>query len=302
MAFKDETIHMLDGIHRTARQHRNAVSAPAFDAGTVWLVGAGPGDPDLLTRLAARAIAEADVILYDALVGKAILAEARPDAVVDYAGKRAGGRSCRQADISVRLVDHARAGNRVLRLKGGDPFVFGRGGEEAEALAAAGIPFRIVPGVTAGIGGLAYAGIPVTHRAHGSAVTFVTGQGTGGGLPDRLDWHGLARGAPTLVFYMGLRTLAEIADRLTAVGRDPATPVAIVSNASLPHQTVVVSTLRKCADEAMRLNVKAPAIIAIGEIVRLRQALATYQQIDPGSLAAMSVPGTSPPQVGLAST
>ena len=279
MVFKDETIHMLDGIHRTAGQHRIAASAPAFDAGTVWLVGAGPGDPDLLTRLAARAIAEADVILYDALVGEAILAEARADAVVDYAGKRAGGRSCRQADISVRLVDHARAGNRVLRLKGGDPFVFGRGGEEAEALAAAGIPFRIVPGVTAGIGGLAYAGIPVTHRAYGSAVTFVTGQGTGGGLPDTLDWHGLACGTPTLVFYMGLRTLAEIAERLTAAGRDPATPVAIVSNASLPHQTVVVSTLQQCAEDAIRLDAKAPAIIAIGDIVRLREALSGWQLV-----------------------
>jgi uroporphyrin-III C-methyltransferase len=166
---------MFDGLQRPRRGALRP--QPVFAPGTVWLAGAGPGDPELLTRLAARAIAEADVILHDALVGDGLLAEARADALVEYAGKRAGGRSCHQQDICARMVAHARAGNRVLRLKGGDPFVFGRGGEEAEALAAAGVPFRIVPGVTAGIGGLAYAGIPVTHRACGSAVAFVTGCG-----------------------------------------------------------------------------------------------------------------------------
>ena len=291
---------MFDGRHGRARLGRATTPGPHFDPGTVWLVGAGPGDPNLLTRLAARAIAEADVILYDALVGDDLLAEARCDALVEYAGKRAGGRSCRQRDISGRLVAHAQAGNRVLRLKGGDPFVFGRGGEEAEALAAAGVPFRIVPGVTAGIGGLAYAGIPVTHRSYGSAVAFVTGQGSNGGLPDNLDWEALAKGAPTLVFYMGLRTLAAIAERLTAAGRDPATPVAIVSNASLPHQSVIVSKLAQCAEDARRLDAKAPAVIAIGEIVRLHEALAEWQEAGAPALPQAPKTAASPLHVALA--
>jgi uroporphyrin-III C-methyltransferase len=177
------------------------------------------------------------------------------------------------------MIAHARAGNRVLRLKGGDPFVFGRGGEEAEALAAAGIPFRIVPGVTAGIGGLAQAGIPVTHRACGSAVAFVTGHGSNGTLPETVDWDALARGAPSIVFYMGLRTLGAIAARLMEAGREPATPVAVVSNATLPQQTTIVSTLERAAEDARRLDAKAPAIVAVGEVVRLRDALAGWQQI-----------------------
>ena len=215
---------------------------PAFEPGTVWLVGAGPGDPGLLTLLAARALAQADVILHDALVGDAVLALARPGAVVEDAGKRARLPSCRQTDICDRLVAAARGGHRVLRLKGGDPYVFGRGGEEAAALADAGVPFRVVPGVTAGIGGLACAGIPATHRAAGSAVAFVTGHGRNGDLPDNVDWEALARGAPVLVVYMGLRTLGRIADRLMAAGR-------------------------------------APAIVAIGEVVRLHDRVAAWQQI-----------------------
>jgi uroporphyrin-III C-methyltransferase len=274
---------------------------PVFAPGTVWLAGAGPGDPELLTRLAARAIAEADVILHDALVGDGLLAEARADALVEYAGKRAGGRSCHQQDICARMVAHARAGNRVLRLKGGDPFVFGRGGEEAEALAAAGVPFRIVPGVTAGIGGLAYAGIPVTHRACGSAVAFVTGHGSNGTLPDNLDWDALARGVPSIVFYMGLRTLGAIAARLMAAGRAPETPVAVVSNASLPEQTVIVSTLADCAEEAKRLDAKAPAVIAVGEVVRLRDALADWQEIGTTAGSPAKIDASLPqPALGLA--
>ena len=291
---------MFDGHHGRTRLGKVADPGPRFDPGTVWLVGAGPGDPNLLTRLAARAIAEADVILHDALVGDDLLAEAQCDALVEYAGKRAGGASSRQRDISDRLVTHARAGNRVLRLKGGDPFVFGRGGEEAEALASAGVPFRIVPGVTAGIGGLAYAGIPVTHRSYGSAVAFVTGHGSNGGLPENLDWGTLAKGIPTLVFYMGLRTLAAIAERLTAAGRDPATPVAIVCNASLPHQSVIVSTLAQSAEDARRLDARAPAVIAIGEIVRLREALAGWQEVGTMALAPADRTATSRPEAVLA--
>src|SRR5438309_6376948 len=194
---------------------------PDFAPGSVWLVGAGPGDPGLLSALALHALDHADIVVYDALVDPRILALARPGAALDYAGKRGGRPSPSQPDISARLIQLARAGNRVLRLKGGDPCVFGRGGEEALALADAGIPFRIVPGITAGIGGPAYAGIPVTHRDTNSAVTFLTGHDSDGGVPGGLDWDAIARGAPVIVIYMGLRHLDAIAARLIAAGRAP---------------------------------------------------------------------------------
>src|SRR5215213_9952022 len=190
--------------------HRR-LNLPEFLPGTVWLVGAGPGDPGLLTALALHALDRADHIVYDALVDPRILALARPEAVLDYAGKRGGRPSPLQADISTRLIALARGGHRVLRLKGGDPCVFGRGGEEALALARAGVPFRIVPGVTAGIGGLAYAGIPVTHRDIASAVTFVTGHDRAGAVPEAVDWDAIARGSPVIVLYMALPHLAHIA-------------------------------------------------------------------------------------------
>src|SRR5271169_331075 len=171
---------------------------PEFEPGHVWLVGAGPGEPGLLSALGLHALAQADIVVYDALVDQRILRLARSGAVLDYAGKRGGRPSPSQPDISARITRLAQAGKRVLRLKGGDPCVFGRGAEEALALVAAGVPFRIVPGITAGIGGLAYAGIPVTHRDTNSAVTFVTGHGSDGKLPD-LDWNAVANGAPTLV-------------------------------------------------------------------------------------------------------
>src|SRR5437016_8922487 len=184
---------------------------PDFTPGSVWLVGAGPGDPGLLSALALHALAHADSVVYDALVDRRILALARPEAALDYAGKRGGRPSPSQPDISARLIRLAQAGQRVLRLKGGDPCVFGRGGEEALALAAAGVPFRIVPGITAGIGGLAYAGIPVTHRDIASAVTFVTGHNIEGEGPGGLDWAAIARGAPGLVPYMASRPLRSVA-------------------------------------------------------------------------------------------
>src|SRR5262244_2486525 len=174
---------------------------PPFEPGWVWLAGAGPGDPGLLTLLALHGLRRADVVVYDALVGDRILDLAGPDAVREFAGKRGGKPSAKQPDISRRLVQLAREGRRVLRLKGGDPFVFGRGGEEAMALVASGVPFRIVPGVSAGIGGLAYAGIPVTHRDVNSAVAFITGHDSSGVLPDSVDWAALAKGAPVIVVY-----------------------------------------------------------------------------------------------------
>ena len=244
---------------------------PDFPPGQVWLVGAGPGDPGLLSALALHALAHADVVVYDALVDPRILNLARLGAALDYAGKRGGRPSPSQPDISARLVRLAEAGNRVLRLKGGDPCVFGRGAEEALALVGAGIPFRIVPGITAGIGGLAYAGIPVTHRETNSAVTFVTGHNSDGAVPDGLDWGAIARGAPVLVLYMALKHLPNIVDRLIGGGRTPGEPIAIVSRATTPEQHVLVSTLGDVVGASV--GSQTPAIIVVGEVVRMRAGL-----------------------------
>jgi uroporphyrin-III C-methyltransferase len=246
-----------------------ALQLPTFEKGWVWLAGAGPGDPGLITVLGLHAIQHADVILYDALIDTALLKLKRPGAELVFAGKRAGVKSCRQSDISRTLVSLAKKGKRVLRLKGGDPFVFGRGAEEALALTRGGIPFRIVPGVTAGIGGLAYAGIPATHRDTNHAVTFITGHGADGKLP-RHDWASLAKGSPTLVLYMARRTAGEIAGKLIAAGRDANEPAAIVSDATRGRQDVVVTTLGKLGAAA---GGSAPSIIVIGENVRLRAGL-----------------------------
>lgn len=247
-----------------------ALNLPPFEKGFVWLVGAGPGDPGLITALGLMALSEADFILYDALVDARLLALARDGAGLIFAGKRAGVRSCKQSEISNLLVDLAKKGGRVLRLKGGDPFTFGRGGEEAQALARARVPFRIVPGITAGIGGLAYAGIPVTHRDTNHAVTFITGHGADGKLP-RLDWQAMARGSETLVFYMARKFAGDIAEALLKAGRSAGEPAAIVANAARPDQSVIVTTLGGLGAAAE----KAPAlsIIVIGENVRLRETL-----------------------------
>ncbi len=246
---------------------------PDFEPGWVWLVGAGPGDPGLLTLLAAKALAEADAVVYDALVDERSLALARPDAIREYAGKRGGKPSPRQPDISRRLIQLARDGKRVLRLKGGDPFVFGRGGEEALALVAAGVPFRVVPGITAGIGGLAYAGIPATHRDVNEAVTFITGHNVSGDVPDGLDWPALARGAPVLVFYMALKHLAQIRDRLIAAGRPAGEAAAIVSDAATERQRTLVTTLGRLVEDAEAAKAEPPAIVVIGPAVRMAAGL-----------------------------
>ena len=246
---------------------------PEFAPGWVWLVGAGPGDPGLLTALALKALAEADAVVYDALVDERILALARPEASLDYAGKRGGKPSPSQPDISQRLVRLARDGKRVLRLKGGDPLVFGRGGEEALALVAAGVPFRIVPGITAGIGGLAYAVIPATHRDTNEAVTFITGHNIAGEVPDGLDWPALARGAPVLVFYMALKHLREISDRLIAAGRVGGEAAAVVSRAATERQQTLVTTLARLPDDATAASIEAPAVIVIGPAVKLAAGL-----------------------------
>ena len=243
---------------------------PAFAPGTVWLVGAGPGDPGLLSLLALHALRHADDVVYDALIDRRILTLARRGATLHYAGKRGGKPSPRQPDISRTLVELAQKRRRVLRLKGGDPFVFGRGGEEALALEAAGVRYRIVPGITAGIGGLAYAGIPLTHREVNSAVTFVTGHASGGDLPDGLDWNAIAKGAPILVVYMALKHLDAIARRLIDAGRPADDPVAIIASATTPRQRVIETTLAAAARAATRARLKPPAVVAIGRTLRLK--------------------------------
>jgi uroporphyrin-III C-methyltransferase len=246
---------------------------PAFERGSVWLAGAGPGEPGLLSLLAFYGLKQAESVIYDALVDERILALARPEASLEFAGKRGGKPSAKQRDISLRLVELAREGKRVLRLKGGDPFVFGRGGEEALALVAAGIPFRVVPGISAGIGGLAYAGIPVTHRDVNSAVTFITGHDANGLVPDAVDWEALAKGAPVLVIYMALKNIAQIADRLMAGGRRPDEPVAIVSKATTAAQAVLETTLATVARDAGAARIEPPAMVVVGDVVRMRSAL-----------------------------
>jgi uroporphyrin-III C-methyltransferase len=246
---------------------------PVFAPGSVWLVGAGPGDPGLLTLHAANALAQADVVIYDALVDPAVLRHARPGAAIEYAGKRGGKPSPRQRDISLKLVALARAGKRVCRLKGGDPFVFGRGGEEALALVAAGIPFRVVPGISAGIGGLAYAGIPLTHRDLNHSVTFLTGHDQSGVTPSSIDWAGLAKGAPVIVMYMAMKHLAPIAAALIDAGRAPDEPVAIVAHATTEKQQVLETTLGTATADAAAAGIAPPAIVVVGAVVRMRAAL-----------------------------
>ncbi|MBY0430345.1 MAG: uroporphyrinogen-III C-methyltransferase [Rhodospirillales bacterium] len=244
---------------------------PDFRPGWCWLAGAGPGDPGLLTLLALHALRHADVIVTDALVDERILTLARPGGVVESLGKRGGRPSPKQSEISARLVDLTRQGLRVLRLKGGDPLLFGRGADEALALAEAGLPFRIVPGITAGIGGLAYAGIPATAGETNGAVTFLTGHGPDGGLP-ALDWAGLAR-LPVLVVYMAMKPLPLITARLMAEGRPGDEPAAVVSRAATPRQQVVESSLAEIAAVARRNGIEAPALLVVGEVVRLRRHL-----------------------------
>jgi len=245
----------------------------APEPGEVWLVGAGPGDPGLLTIRAASAIAIADLILHDALLGRAVLRLAHADAALVNVGKRKGAAPVPQPCINARLVAGARAGLRVVRLKGGDPFLFGRGGEEIAALDAAGIAWRVVPGVSAGTAAPAAAGIPLTKRGVASAVTFVTGHDEGGGVPGQLDWDALARAGGTIAAFMALSRLDEIALRLLAAGRPAATPVAIVAQASLPGQVTLRTTLGTCTLDARRARLPTPALIVIGEVAALGQAL-----------------------------
>ncbi len=252
---------------------RSLAFLPRFEPGWVWLTGAGPGDPGLLTLQAYHALQDADVVYFDALISDDILRLIPNDTPRVFVGKRAGHPSLKQPEITSKLVQSARRGCRVLRLKGGDPFVFGRGAEEAIALGAAGVPFRILPGVTAGIGGLAYAGLAVTHRDYNQALTLITAHDALGGLSSALDWEAIARGSPVLVIYMGFRLLDEISMRLIAEGRAADEAVAVVSNASTGKQRTVVTTLENAAEEVNQAGLEPPAMIIVGEIVRLKASL-----------------------------
>jgi uroporphyrinogen III methyltransferase / synthase len=246
--------------------------------GVVYLVGAGPGDPGLMTARALDLIASADAIYYDRLIPPGALDGAHEDAELIYVGKAPGKPSVPQEEIGERLIAMAREGKSIVRLKGGDPFVFGRGGEEGEALRAAGVEFEVVPGITAGVAATAYAGIPVTHRDDASAVAFVTGHEDPNKEESALDWEALARFPGTLVFYMGVKRLAENAAALIEAGRDPDEPAAAVERGTMDGQRTVVATLGTLAAAVGREGVKAPALIVIGPVVGRREILAWLEK------------------------
>jgi uroporphyrinogen III methyltransferase/synthase len=248
------------------------------EPGIVYLVGAGPGDPGLMTRRSLELISAADVVLYDRLIPPGALDGVRPRAELRYVGKEPGEPAMPQEQINELLVELGRAGRRVVRLKGGDPFVFGRGGEEAEALAAAGVRFEVVPGVTAGVAAPAYAGIPVTHRDQASAVAFVTGHEDPSKDGSALDWEALARFPGTLVFYMGIKNLPLIAERLTAAGRSASEPAAVVARGTLAAQRTVTGTLADIASRVAEAQVGPPAITVVGPVAQLRETLAWLEQ------------------------
>ncbi len=249
---------------------------PEFVPGSVWLCGAGPGAPGLLSLLAYHALGQADVIVHDALVPNDILALARKEAELIPAGKRGGQPSSQQKDITLKIIELAWAGKRVLRLKGGDPYLFGRGGEEALALEHSGIPFRVVPGISSGIGGLSYAGIPLTHRETNHAVLFLTGHDGNGGVPGGVDWAAIAHCAPVLVLFMAVSHLPDIAAKLLQAGRDPADRVAVVSNATLQQQSVIDTHLSEVAEICATTEIPTPAIIVIGPVNQYRDRLDWY--------------------------
>lgn len=249
---------------------------PPIEPGKVWLVGAGPGNPELLTVKAARLIAQADALVFDHLVSNDIMDMARPDARRIYAGKEASNHTLPQDSINQLLVDLANEGLSVVRLKGGDPFIFGRGGEELETLAASGIPFEVVPGITAAAGCAAYAGFPLTHRDHAQAVTFVTGHLKDGTV--NLDWPALSRPRQTVVFYMGIGAAAEICRQMINHGLPSLTPAAVIRNGTQPDQQTVLATLGTLPQRIAETGIKPPALIVVGSVTKLHEKLNWFEQ------------------------
>lgn len=301
---------LLDGpVHASLRAERGqeaetllqqALNEPTVQTrqtGEVLLVGAGPGDPDLLTVRALRALQRADVILHDRLVSPAILNLARRDAELVSVGKEGGGPSTSQDAIQAQLVALALAGKRVVRLKGGDPFVFGRGGEEAEYLSAHGVRFEIVPGISAALGCAAYAGVPLTHREHAQALEFVTAHGADDG--QALDWQALAAANKTAVFFMAVNKSSDLKRNLIAAGRASSTPIAIVENGTLPEQRVIRATLGQLADAVRQYRVQSPALVIVGDVVNVSERISWFgaapiQMAPPLAKSAESVDAALP--------
>jgi uroporphyrin-III C-methyltransferase/precorrin-2 dehydrogenase/sirohydrochlorin ferrochelatase len=265
-------------------------SAEPGTSGCVYLVGAGPGDPDLLTVKALRLLQTADVVVHDRLVGPGVLGCIPPEVERLYAGKRRAHHHVRQPDLNTLLIERAQAGQRVVRLKGGDPFVFGRGGEELEALIAARVPFEIVPGITAALGCAAYAGIPLTHRDHAHGLVLATGQGHAG--PAAHDWTALAKSRQTLCLYMGLHGLDGLARSLIDAGLSPLTPAAAIENGTLPQMRVVRGRIGTLAREAATLETRSPVLVVIGEVVALAERYAWFRS----SGASSAEPFAAPPE------
>ena len=245
---------------------------PEFNIGEVWLVGAGPGDVKLLTIFAVYALSKADVIIYDALVSDEILKFAKEDATLIYAGKRGGKPSHNQTDISKLIIQHAKDGQRVLRLKGGDPFVFARGAEESFTLNENNISYRVIPGITSSIGGMASASIPATSRNTNSSILFLTGHNTNGEMPDDINWQAVAK-IPVVVMYMAIKHLPIIAQRLIKEGRSSQDYVAVIQDATLPSERILESNLININIDIEKNQIKAPAIVVLGPVVGLRSKL-----------------------------
>ncbi len=244
-----------------------------FDRGSVWIVGSGPGDPGLLSLLAYKSIKKADVIFYDALLNEQILSLAKSTTQLIYVGKRGNKKSINQLEINKLLINEAKKNKRVLRLKGGDPFIFGRGGEEALSLKLNKIPYKVVPGVTSGIAGLAYAGIPATHRDFNTSITFITAYGSGGEKPETIDWTSFSKISQLIVIYMGLERINWVCSELIKRGRDRYENIAIISNATKQNQRILISTLSNCLEDFDKNAIDSPALLVIGKNVLLSPIL-----------------------------
>lgn len=268
-----DLLHWIEDLFRQ-RALPAPLGLPSAGRGCVSLIGAGPGDPELLTLRGARVLAEADLVAYDNLVGEGILALARPDARILYVGKKSGHHSLPQDEINTLLIREAKAGHHVARLKGGDPFIFGRGGEELDELVSAGVPFEVIPGITAASGASAFAGIPLTHRDHAQSCVFVTGHLQEGSA--NLDWIPLARPKQTVVIYMGIKALPSICRELIAHGLPPDTPAAAIQHATTRRQRMATARLDELEATVSREGLHPPTLLIIGEVAGLAARLGWF--------------------------